>query len=204
MAPFLGPMERPFGGPRLVRYRVLAERDGVLYVGDRTGRTERPLRLSSRRFAGARATDQRCRRTSRRLRIIRASNASRHPAGLPAAAELIAVSEHSLDGAGNLRSFFEWRRYVTRFSVKRTDDFDVSDCTILPPGDLLLLERDFRRARRSDTHSSRAALKSQRGCGGRWPFNDRGRSRLPDRQYGRHLHPRIDGRRNDHHDCIGR
>jgi hypothetical protein len=31
--------------------------------------------------------------------------------------------------------------------VKRTDDFDVSDCTILPPGDLLLLERRFSPAR---------------------------------------------------------
>jgi len=33
--------------------------------------------------------------------------------------------------------------HVTRFSVKRTDEFDVSDCTILPPDDLLLLERRF-------------------------------------------------------------
>jgi hypothetical protein len=32
---------------------------------------------------------------------------------------------------------------VTRFSVQRSDDFDVSDCTILPPADLLLLERSF-------------------------------------------------------------
>ena len=36
---------------------------------------------------------------------------------------------------------------ATSFSVKRTDDFDVSDCTILPPGDLLLLERRFSPAR---------------------------------------------------------
>jgi hypothetical protein len=34
-----------------------------------------------------------------------------------------------------------------RFSVKRTDDFDISDCTILPPGDLLLLERRYSPAR---------------------------------------------------------
>jgi hypothetical protein len=32
---------------------------------------------------------------------------------------------------------------VTRFSVKRTGDFDVSDCTVLPPADLLLLERRY-------------------------------------------------------------
>ena len=57
--------------------------------------------------------------------------------------ELIAVSEHSLDAAGNLRSFVLGTNHVTRFSVKRTDEFDVSDCTILPPDDLLLLERRF-------------------------------------------------------------
>ena len=32
---------------------------------------------------------------------------------------------------------------LPRFSVKRTDDFDVSDCTMLPPADLLLLERRY-------------------------------------------------------------
>ena len=56
---------------------------------------------------------------------------------------MIAVSEYSLDGAGNLRSFLIGTNQVTRFSVKRTDEFDVSDCTILPPDDLLLLERRF-------------------------------------------------------------
>jgi len=54
---------------------------------------------------------------------------------------LIVVTEHSLDGAGNLRSFIFNGDQVEQFSVKRSDDFDVSDCTILPPGDLLLLER---------------------------------------------------------------
>jgi hypothetical protein len=37
--------------------------------------------------------------------------------------------------------------YVERFSVKRSDDFDISDCTLLPPGDLLLLERRYSPAR---------------------------------------------------------
>lgn len=27
--------------------------------------------------------------------------------------------------------------------MKRSDDFDVSDCVVLPPGDLLLLERSY-------------------------------------------------------------
>ena len=56
---------------------------------------------------------------------------------------MITVTEHSLDSEGNLRAFLLDGDLVERFSVKRTDDFDVSDCTILTPGDLLLLERRF-------------------------------------------------------------
>lgn len=42
-----------------------------------------------------------------------------------------------------MRAFLLGKDRVTRFSIKRTDDFDVSDCAILPPGDLLLLERRY-------------------------------------------------------------
>jgi hypothetical protein len=67
--------------------------------------------------------------------------------GSPLADDLIVVTEHSLDEAGNLRSFvFENGQIadrIMRFSVKRSDDFDVSDCTILPPNDLLILERRY-------------------------------------------------------------
>jgi hypothetical protein len=52
--------------------------------------------------------------------------------GTPLAGELIVVTEHSLDGAGNFRSFLIGSDRVTRFSVKRTDDFDVSECAVLP------------------------------------------------------------------------
>src|SRR5439155_22570246 len=65
------------------------------------------------------------------------------PQGSPLANSLITVTEHSLDSEGNLRAFLLDGDRVVRFSVKRTDDFDVSDCTILTPGDLLLLERRF-------------------------------------------------------------
>jgi hypothetical protein len=60
---------------------------------------------------------------------------------------LIAVTEHSLDAAGNHRAFVLRGDHVERFSVKRSDDFDVSDCAILPPNDLLLLERSYSIAR---------------------------------------------------------
>lgn len=63
-------------------------------------------------------------------------------AGQPYAGTLIAVSERGLDRAGNIRGFLVGPPGGT-FSVKRTDEFDVSDCTVTPRGDLLLLERRF-------------------------------------------------------------
>jgi hypothetical protein len=63
------------------------------------------------------------------------------PKGAPLGGSLIAVTEHSLDDAGNLRSFVLKDGQFTRFSVKRSNEFDVSDCAILSLGDLLLLER---------------------------------------------------------------
>jgi len=46
----------------------------------------------------------------------------------------------SLDADGNHRSFVLRGKQFTRFSVQRSDDFDVSDCAITGT-DLLLLER---------------------------------------------------------------
>jgi hypothetical protein len=65
------------------------------------------------------------------------------PKGMPLAGQLIAVTERSLDAQGNERSFLFAGNHLARFSVKRSEDFDVSDCAVLPPGDLLLLERRF-------------------------------------------------------------
>ena len=53
------------------------------------------------------------------------------------------------------------------FTVKRSDDFDVSDCAITPGGDLLLLERCFSwTQRRRDAHPPRAARRPS--CRARW------------------------------------
>jgi len=65
------------------------------------------------------------------------------PKGSPLAGALIVVTERSLNAQGNHRSYILDGDRVARFSVKRSDSFDVSDCTILPPADLLLLERSF-------------------------------------------------------------
>ena len=71
------------------------------------------------------------------------------------------------------------RDHVTRFSIKRTEDFDVSDCTIIPPDDLLLLERRFSIVRGIGMRMRRVPLSSlKEGARARRPFNDRSRSRL--------------------------
>ena len=64
------------------------------------------------------------------------------PKGQPLAGTLIAISERGLDPAGNILGFLIGPQAGT-FTVKRTDEFDVSDCALTPRGDLLLLERRF-------------------------------------------------------------
>ncbi|HEU5019497.1 MAG TPA: esterase-like activity of phytase family protein [Pseudolabrys sp.] len=70
------------------------------------------------------------------------------PQSSPLKGDLIAVTERSLDDAGNHRAFLLAGGHAFKtFSVKRSDDFDVSDCAILPSDDLLLLERRYSIAR---------------------------------------------------------
>ena len=143
MAPILGSDGRPLAAWGWFDTESLTERDGVFYIG--IERVEQIVRLDYRRDGfKARAepikvpADFKSFRYNRSLECLAAP-----PQGSPLAGELIVVTERSLDAGGNLRSFLLDGDRVTRFSVKRTDDFDVSDCAILPPGDLLLLERRF-------------------------------------------------------------
>ena len=65
------------------------------------------------------------------------------PKGQPLAGTLIAISERGLDAKGNLIAFLVGGPSPGQFSVRRTEDFDVSDAVLLPGGDLLILERKF-------------------------------------------------------------
>ena len=65
------------------------------------------------------------------------------PKGLPLAGTLIALSERGLDPDGNLIAFLVGGPSPGQFSVRRTDKFDISDATLLPSGELLVLERKF-------------------------------------------------------------
>ena len=63
------------------------------------------------------------------------------PKPLPLAGTLIAISEQGLDAAGNIRGFLIGGPSPGEFTIKRFDDFDVSDAAITPRGDLLVLDR---------------------------------------------------------------
>lgn len=65
------------------------------------------------------------------------------PRGQPLAGTLVAMSERGLDTDGNLVAFLVGGPTPGQFSVRRTDDFDISDAVLLPAGDLLILERKF-------------------------------------------------------------
>jgi hypothetical protein len=65
------------------------------------------------------------------------------PKGLPLAGALIAISERGLDAQGNLIAFLVGGPSPGQFSVRRTNNFDISDAVLLPSGDLLVLERKF-------------------------------------------------------------
>ncbi len=79
--------------------------------------------------------------------------------GQPLAGTLIAISERGLDRSGNIQGFLIGGAGGT-FTVRRTDEFDVSDCTITPDGDLLLLERRFSWTRGVAMRIRRVALSS--------------------------------------------
>jgi hypothetical protein len=65
------------------------------------------------------------------------------PKPSPLAGTLIAITERALDPAGNIKAALIGGPRPGLFAVARHDGFDISDATLLPDGDLLLLERRF-------------------------------------------------------------
>jgi hypothetical protein len=61
----------------------------------------------------------------------------------PLGGTLIAISERGLDAAGNQQAFLIGGPSPGLFTVHRTDNYDISDATLLPSGDLLVLDRKF-------------------------------------------------------------
>jgi hypothetical protein len=60
---------------------------------------------------------------------------------------LIAISERGLDADGNIVGFLIGGNKPGDIAVRRSDDYDVSDCAITPDGALIILERRYSIAR---------------------------------------------------------
>ena len=65
------------------------------------------------------------------------------PKSQPMAGTLIDISERGLDAQGNILGFLIGGKNPGQFSLHRSENFDVSDATLLPSGELLVLERKF-------------------------------------------------------------
>ena len=147
MAPILGPDGTPLASQGWYDVESLAELGGQFYIG--IERVEKIVRFDYRRDGLlARGEpipvpdDFKTFTYNKSLECLAAGPEDSNLAGT-----LIVITERSLDSQGNHRSFLLKGKNVGRFSVKRSDDFDVSDCTILPPASLLLLERRYSPAR---------------------------------------------------------
>jgi hypothetical protein len=143
MAPALGPDGRPLAARGWYDTESIAEHDGVFYVG--IERVNRIVRFDfAKNGVRARATVV---QTPPGIATLPNNKGLEALAFAPnrskLAGTLIAFSERGLDPAGNLKAFLIGGPTPGEFSVKRRDDFDISDCTVLPSGDLLLLERRF-------------------------------------------------------------
>ena len=143
MAPMLGDDGKPLAARKLTDSESLAVSGGRAYVG--IERNHRIIRFDIGRH-GLRARgetlpglpDFKTFASNRGLECLTAP-----PSGMPFAGHLIAVTERSLDAAGHVRAFVLGKGNPVRFTVRRTDDFDITDCSALPDGNLLLLERFY-------------------------------------------------------------
>jgi hypothetical protein len=146
MAPMLGPDGRPLKSRGWSDTEALADDGGAVYVGiERVNQVVRfdiakdGLRARGRPIsvpAGMKLLP-----FNRSIECLEAG-----PKNGPLAGALISISERGLDTGGNLMGFLIGGAGGV-FSLKRTDDFDVSDCAATPDGKLLVLERHFSWAR---------------------------------------------------------
>ena len=142
IAPILGPDGKPLAARGWYDTESLAERDGMLYVG--IERVEQIVSFDYRRDGLlARGQPLKVPPDFKTFAYNKGLECLAAPRQGLLAGDLIAITERSFDRDGNLRGFVLGSDKVTRFSVKRTQDFDVSDCALLPPGDLLVLERRY-------------------------------------------------------------
>ena len=147
MAPILGPDGRPLAARGWYDTESLAEDGGTVYVG--IERANRIVRFDyGRQGLLARGVPLGLPGGVRGLPYNKGLECLAFvPRSHALGGTLVAISERGLDGDGNIKGFLIGGPTPGEFAVKRSDDYDVSDCAILPAGELLVLERRFSWAR---------------------------------------------------------
>jgi len=142
-SPMLGPDGKPIASRNWFDTEALALDGSLVYVG--LERVNQVLRFDfARGFTRARGELVQVPLGVRKLPYNKGIEALVVvPKGLPLAGTLIAISERGLDAQGNILAFLIGSKMLGLFSIRRTDNFDVSDAVMLPSGELLLLERRF-------------------------------------------------------------
>jgi hypothetical protein len=142
IAPILGADGRPLSRRGWYDTESLAEDGGTFYVG--IERVNEIVRLNfGRDGVKARAVPIAVPPAVKALPYNRGLEClAMAPRNGPLAGTLIAISERGLDERGNIQGFLIGGAGGA-FALKRSEDFDVSDCTLAPRGRLLVLERRF-------------------------------------------------------------
>jgi hypothetical protein len=159
MAPILGPDGKPLAARRWYDTESLAEDGGTAYVG--IERVHQIVRFDFGRSGfAARGAPITVPPAVKRL----PSNGSIEalevvPKGQPLAGTLIAISERGTDQDGNIQGFLIGGPTPGAFAVKRSDEFEISDCALLG-SELIILERRYSIMRGVATRIRRIPLAS--------------------------------------------
>jgi hypothetical protein len=159
-APMLGPDGRPIHARGWFDSESIALDGSLVYIG--LERANQVLRFDfSKGFTRARGEVVPLPPAARKLPYNKGLEALVFvPKGTALAGTLIAISERGLDANGNLMAFLVGGPMPGEFSVRRTDNFDVSDAVLLASGELLILERKFSWLSGIGIRIRRIALKS--------------------------------------------
>lgn len=143
VAPVLGPDGRPLAARGWYDTEALAEDGGTVWLG--IERVHRIVRFDyakdgplARGRPVATPPEMKTLPSNKSIEALVAV-----PKGGALAGTLIAFSEAGLDDAGNIKAFLIGGPSPGLFSVRRLNDFDISDATLLSPTELLILERRF-------------------------------------------------------------
>ena len=159
-APMLGPDGRPITARGWFDSESIALDGSFVYIG--LERVNQVLRFDfSKGFTRSRGEVVPLPPAARKLPFNKGLEALvMVPKGFALAGTLIAISERGLDRDGNIIAFLIGGPSPGQFSVRRSNNFDVSDAVLLRSGELLVLERKFAWLTGVDVRIRRIALKS--------------------------------------------